>query len=399
MATRDIPVRITEVGIAAEGIISIKAVDEDPTIYHPNSIGDVVDRTGYPNQNVAAPGSTLLRLLDIATLRDEDDGPGFYAAVRGVTTAWNAAVLYESADATAIYSQIKTLDFPAPIGIAKTILASGPTALWDYLNTVDVEMIGGSLESFGADETLRGAVAYLIGQEIILCQNVEQLSATRWRLNGPMVRGYKGTEWAIGTHQLGERFIVLTENSVRRINDALADLDMQRHFKAVTSGQAIENAAVTLFTDTGISLKPISPVDIKGSFDMSDNVVIDWNRRSRLVGRNGRDFFDPPLGEESEVYETDILSDDELTVYRTLTSTAPTVSYLNADQVTDFGATKTSNLHVNVYPISAAVGRGYPGHAVIHPSGESGIGAFEMEFESGALMEFEDGSAMEFETA
>src|SRR6187401_3120185 len=146
-----------------------------------------------------------------------------------------------------------------------------------------------------------------------------------------MVRGYKGTEWAIGTHQLGERFIVLTENSVRRINDALADLDMQRHFKAVTSGQAIENAAVTLFTDTGVSLKPISPVDIKGSFDMSDNVVIDWNRRSRLVGRNGRDFFDPPLGEESEVYETDILSDDELTVYRTLTSTAPTVSYLNAD--------------------------------------------------------------------
>jgi hypothetical protein len=246
---------------------------------------------------------------------------------------------------------------------------------------------------------LKGAVAYLVGNEIILNQNVEQLTADTWRLLGPMVRGYKGTEWAIGTHQLSERFIVLTEDTIRRINDELADLDLQRHFKAVTSGQALENAAVVLFTDTGISLKPYAPVDITGSFDGSDNVILTWNRRSRLVGRNGRDFFDPPLGEESEAYEIDILSDDELTVYRTLTSTTPTVSYLNADQVTDFGGTKETNLHVNVYQISAAVGRGYPGHAVIHPSGESGIGAFEMEFESGALMEFEDGSAMEFETA
>lgn len=400
MATRQIPGRISEATLSAEGILSLKVFDEDPALYNQNAIGDAVSRAGFPNQSVALPSATLLRLMDIPTLRDEDDGPGFYAAVRGILSNWNAAVLMESDDDTADFRNIKTFDQEAAIGFATTKLPAGPKNVWDNVSTVDVQLIGGgSLESFSSEETLKGRLAYLIGSEIVLCQNVTQLSATKWRLNGPLVRGYKGTEWAIKTHVVGERFVELSETAIRRINDTLADLYLQRAFKAVSSGQAIESAATQLFTDTGVSLKPWSPVDIEGSLDGSDNVILVWKRRSRLQGRNGRDFFDPPLGEETESYEIDILSDDETTVKRTLGASSETVTYTNANQVTDFGATKTTNLHGNVYQMSAAVGRGYPGHLIINPQGFAGVGFFDMELETGNVMDFEDGTAMEFESA
>lgn len=369
MATRIVPGRAAEITIGADGIITAKIFDEDSALYNSNAIGDKVVRTGYPNQSVSAPGSTVLRLMDIATLNDKDDGPGFYAAVRGISPSWPAAILFESDDDTADYRQIKTFDQQAVMGFAKTVLADGPTTIWDYDGSVEVELLGGALESLSDDEALKGESAYLVGSEILICQGVTQLSATRWRLDGPMARGWKGTEWATAGHKINEAVIALNATTIQRINDALSDIGLSRNLKAVTSGTTIEAAQAKAFTDTGVSLKPWAPVDIDGTLDGSDNVVLTWRRRSRLQGRNGRDFYDPPLGEATESYEIDILSDDELTVKRTLTATSETVSYSNANQVTDFGATKEFNLHVNVHQISADVGRGYAGHAVLNPIG------------------------------
>src|SRR4051812_40933974 len=125
MATRTIQGRIADIIIGADGIISAKIYDEDPALYVSNAIGDPVVRTGYPNQSVSAPGSTILRLMDIATLNDKDDGAGFYAAMRGVANNWGAAILFESDDDTADYKQVKTFDTPAVIGFVKTVLPTG----------------------------------------------------------------------------------------------------------------------------------------------------------------------------------------------------------------------------------------------------------------------------------
>jgi len=395
MTTRRIPLRISEVGIGAEGIITLRGFDEDPALYNSNAIGDRVSRPGYPNENVRANGSTILRLMDITTLRDEDDGPGFYVAVRGALDTWSAAILFESPDTTVDYLPITSLDQQAAIGFTRTVLPDGSSTTWDY-NTVDVELIGGTLESLNADDALRGEVAYLIGNEVVLCQEVTQLSANVWRLTGPLVRGWKGTECKMASHVLGERFIALGSTITRRINDELSDLDVARNFKAVTSGQAIDAAQAVPFTDTGESLRPYSPVDIDGIFDGSNNVVITWRRRSRLWGRNGRDFFDPPLAEASEAYEIDILSDDEIEVLRTLSASTATATYAIADQTTDFGGAKGSNLHVNIYQISETVGRGCCGHAILYPDGIR-PGPFDLQFEDDNVIQFEDDEPLEVE--
>jgi hypothetical protein len=399
MATRDITARIAEATLAAEGLITVKIYREDPAIYFSQALGDPVTavRANFPNQTVNVPGSTILRLMDIPTLRDADDGAGFYVAMRGALATWGAASLWQSDDDTADFQQVKTVDQASPIGFAKEVLPAGEINTLDYANTLEIELIGGTLESMSLEEMLKGEVAYLIGDEIVLSQNVSQLSATRWSLDGPMVRGYKGTEWAMATHLLNERAILLRQAITFRINDALAVISQPRQFKAVSSGMDITGAQATTFTDTGISLKPWAPVDIRGLADIGDDVQITFKRRSRLQGRNGRDFYDPPLAETAESYELDILEDDESAVLRTLTSTTEAFTYNDADQTTDFGGLKGTNLHINIYQISAEVGRGYPGHAIINPSGAADFGAFEMLFQDGNVIEFEDGAAMQFE--
>ena len=54
-----------------------------------------------------------------------------------------------------------------------------------------------------------------------------------------------------------------------------------------------------------------------------------------------------------------------VTLKRTITGlTSPTALYTSAQQVTDFGAAQSSIL-MNVYQLSAAVGRGYAGNATV----------------------------------
>ena len=103
-------------------------------------------------------------------------------------------------------------------------------------------------------------------------------------------------------------------------------------------------------------MKPYSPVYITGSRDGSNNLTIDWNRRSRYTSQA---FWTPQLGEDTEEYEIDIL--DGVTVVRTISSiTSETSPYSAADQTND-GLTPGDPVDVQIFQISATVGRGYAG--------------------------------------
>jgi hypothetical protein len=102
-------------------------------------------------------------------------------------------------------------------------------------------------------------------------------------------------------------------------------------------------------------------VHVTGVRGGSGNLTISWIRRSR-VDAEWRDGVGIPLGEESEVYEVDIL--DGSTVVRTTPATSPTASYSAADQTTDFGSVQSS-IDVKIYQLSAVVGRGYAAEATV----------------------------------
>ena len=141
---------------------------------------------------------------------------------------------------------------------------------------------------------------------------------------------------------------------------AASTFGVSKSYKPVTIGDTLANTAAQNFTYNAVALKPYSPVQIAGTRDGSGNLTINWLRRTR-IGGDWRDGVDVPLSEESERYEVDIMSG--VTVKRTITGlTTPTASYTAAQQVTDFGSAQSS-VTVNVYQLSAKVGRGYAGNA------------------------------------
>lgn len=276
---------------------------------------------------------------------------------------WNGAAVYRSDDGGEAggntFNLLAGLEGAATFGAIITSLATGTTVTWDQFNQVEVLLTAGSLASVSELAVLNGANAALIGDELVQFQNAELIGERTYRLSR-LLRGRQGTEWAVGSHTAGDRFILL---SPALYTTAIPNnlIGRQLFYKAVSVGNSLGNTDQITFTYTGRNLKPFAPVHVAGVRDSSGNLTISWVRRSR-VDAEWRDGVDIPLGEESERYEVEIYSG--LTLKRTIATTSPTASYSAAEQTADFGSTQSS-VSVKVYQLSAVVGRGYAASANI----------------------------------
>ncbi|MEB3214614.1 MAG: hypothetical protein VKL39_24910, partial [Leptolyngbyaceae bacterium] len=276
---------------------------------------------------------------------------------------WNGAAIYRSDDGGEdggnTFNLLAGLEGAATFGAIITDLAAGITETWDQVNLVEVVLTSGSLASVSELAVLNGANAALIGDELVQFQNAELIGERTYRLSR-LLRGRQGTQWAVGSHTAGDRFILL---SPALYTTAIANnlIGRQLFYKTVSVGNSLGNTDEITFTYTGRSLKPFAPVHVAGLRDGSGNLTISWLRRSR-VDAEWRDGVDIPLGEESERYEVEIL--DGSTVVRTIATTSPPASYSAAEQTADFGSPQSS-VAVKLYQLSAVVGRGYAASASI----------------------------------
>ena len=320
-----------------------------------------------PNQSIVPIPSSDMELLDIPLLRDADDGPGFYVAASPAQdpSYWHGMSLYRSVDAGASWGLFgPAVLSPSAMGTASGALGDFHSGnIFDESNSVTVVLLdGGALSSVSELLVLSGANAALLGDEIIQYKNADLTAAHTYRLSG-LLRGRRGTEWAMAGHVSGERFVALSSALVR-ISDGTADIGLTRSYKGVTSGTLLADAVAESFADTGRCLKPYAPVHLGGGRDASGNLVIQWIRRSRLGGE-WRNNVDVPLGEASEAYEVEIWDSAFTTLKRTITGlSSPAASYSATNQTTDSGSPQSS-IGVRVYQLSATIGRGYPAQAVI----------------------------------
>lgn len=184
----------------------------------------------------------------------------------------------------------------------------------------------------------------------------------------------RGTEWATAGHAAGEHVILLTEQTLSRVNLPDSDLGTTRFYRGVTLGGLLSESVERSLVLKGRALMPYAPVDLRGTRGGSPlDWSLSWKRRTRLGGA-WKDAIDVPLGEVSEAYEVDILNGSS--VVRTLTAdvsaagsvvtpASRTAVYTNADQITDFGA-EQANLNIRVYQLSATLGRGFPAAALLN---------------------------------
>lgn len=298
-------------------------------------------------------------------LRDADDDPGFYAAACGLTgNAWRAAALFQSGDEGASYQAITTFTTPAVMGTLTDTL--GPFVggnIPDEINTFTVNLFSGALSSVAYASFIAGLQAAVVGDEIVYFRTATLNGDGSYTISG-LLRGRRGSEYAMSTHVAGERFVLVSASTFKRISAESASLGLTKLYKGVTSGAFLDSATAKSFTNTGAGLKPYSAAQLGGGRNAAGDLLLNWTRRNRISGE-WRDGVDVPLSEASEAYEVEIWSADRLTLKRTISGlTSPTATYSAADQATDFGSAQAA-IKVTVYQLSAIVGRGYPALATV----------------------------------
>ena len=356
---------------------SISVPDEDGTLYRMrivrrNEQGGVLsfELVGEDGQALAVPaptsegylsktsvvdtGETILHVLDIPLLRDTDDGPGVYVAARGTTAAWPGCSVMVSTNG-ASFTSAAEIGEAATLGTATTLLAAGPTDIMDTANTVTVNVGPGQLSSLTRAALFADPAAnvMLLGAEVVRFQTATLVTASPnvYRLSG-LLRGQRGTEWAVGTHAINERAVLLQARGLRRVSLALADIGRELSWKGVTRGQLVDAVPSQTATAAGVSQQPLAPVDLRATRDSTGGMVFGWKRRTRLLP--GTLGTAPALGEASEAYDVEILSG--AAVIRTERVTEAQFSYPESMQRQDFGAVQGA-VSVQVYQIGA-LGRG-----------------------------------------
>ncbi len=349
--------RLNSTKLVRNGVQEITAVAEDVSSY------DFYNPAGTSTPNIQPPSTisaTRLELLDLPAFPTDGVTDAYLRyGVVGLGGDWTGSAVYRSDDGGANYALMQSLTAQATLGAVLNVIPVGTIYTWDNISTIDVLLTYGQLQSLTDIAVLNGANVCVIGNEVIQFQYATLLDTNKYRLSG-LLRGRLGTEWAVSGHAAGERFILLT-NAVARELMASSAWGISKKFKPVTIGSTLGATTAQDYAYAAKALKPYAPVHIVGSRSASD-LTVNWKRRTR-IGGDWRDGVDVPLSEESERYEMDIMSG--VTVKRTITGlTTPTASYTSAQQVTDFGSAQSSIL-VNVYQLSAAVGRGDAGNATI----------------------------------
>lgn len=339
-------VRLTKITYATDGSLICKASLEDQTIYNTISQGSNTAET-IIDDKVLIAGVTDFELLDIPMLDNIYNSEGIYIAANGSSNGWKGCGIDKSIDNEITYSQTGVIINGTLIGEATTILSSGTTTTYDLINSVTILLPSGELFSESWENLLLGKNYILIGDEILQYKDSQDNLDGTFTLS-KLLRGRRGTEWAIGNHAIGDRFVFFDTDMMF---DATASLNVDSYYKATTFGDFIEDSIAKFIRPEIRCLKPLSPSYVKAIRESNNDITITWKRRSRDVTGYLKTL---QLFEETESYEIEI----ETGIGRILTSTSETVTYLASQQTTD-GITLGNPVTFTVYQISGIVQRGY----------------------------------------
>ncbi|WP_374944256.1 phage tail protein [Sphingomonas sp.] len=266
-------------------------------------------------QRDAVAGRTVLAAFEIPTLDDALlDAPRLTIVAAGEGAGWRSASLLVSTDAGATWNEAGTTAAPGMIGVIEAPPDAGSAVLADLAGAMVVRLAHAGMLLTDADDVAldRGANLALVGDELLQFGVAEPLGGARWRLSR-LLRGRRGSEWAIGAQAAGDRFVGLEVGAVRAVALPAGARDVRVLASGV--GDTVPVAAAAILD--GASVLPPSVARLRWEAGAPDEAVVRWVRRSR-VGWRWRDGADVPRGEEAEMYV--------VTVTRTGEPDATTVS-------------------------------------------------------------------------
>ena len=358
----NVSLRLTTVNYTSDARLECRAKYASAAIYTPTAVGSSPSVTGQ--STLSLPVRAICTMLDIPSVHSVQIDPVFLVSMHGLSPSWEGGVLYGSSDSGVTWTDLEAFTAPGGVsGVATSIIGSVDHRVWDNTSVLSVTLDNGEVYSSTSEAVLNGANYFAYGSdgrwEIVAVRTCTLTGVNSYAFSD-MLRGRFGSEWAMSTHQVGDKVLLLSAADVTAVDVPYGALGVSRLYRAVTYGLQLEASTDVPFVYRGINLKPLSPA----YSTFSRNVVTnDWSgslfRRTRYGGE-WVDYVDVPLSEATEAYEMDVFTDGSYTtVARTVPSSTPTLSYLASQQLADFGS-YVNTLYYKLYQISSVVGRGYP---------------------------------------
>ncbi|HKW83810.1 MAG TPA: hypothetical protein VJN68_08650, partial [Burkholderiaceae bacterium] len=332
---------------------------------------DVVTQTAsgvqgaFPGQSVSLQVPTILLVLDLPLLADQQNHSGAYIAAYGLAPYWRGAVVYDSTDSGSSWNRLATMPRPgSAMGYTTDALGAWSGGnVFDEANSVNVTIANGTLASTTRAGVLAGNNAIAIlgddGWEVLQYREATLESDGSYTLRG-LLRGRRGTEYAMAGHVAGARVVPLTTTNLRDVTISTSFLGVALPYRAVSVGDTLSGTPSNDATVYGERLKPFAPVDFRALRDVaSGDITMTWRRRTRLAYRFVAEGITAPLGEDSEAYTVKVYDSAYTTLKRTIAASgSASCTYTSAQQVADFGSNQAT-VYVRITQTSAAVGAGH----------------------------------------
>ncbi len=180
------------------------------------------------------------------------------------------------------------VDRAAVTGIATSPLGPGAATVIDRINSVDVTLSNpaGLLYHADVDALAMGANAMLVGDEWIQFGRAESLGEGNYRLS-ELLRGRRGSEWAMDMHASGEAVVLLDPESLTRIAMDRAMLGAEVVARAYGIADDEADPPSDVMPAAGESLRPLSPGHLEVVASATHYAVRWVARRSSLIGWPG----------------------------------------------------------------------------------------------------------------
>ncbi|NLS02869.1 hypothetical protein HGP14_05720 [Rhizobium sp. P32RR-XVIII] len=315
-------------------------------------------------QNGGQPSSLFAPVVHLMDLPRFESGEAASFA-RGAVFArpWRTIGLSSSVSEEG-YRGRALIERPAKVGTLAGPLSAGVRGRFDWSKTVEVDLASGELSSASAVSVLNGGnlIAVLSGNgawEVLAFQQAEEISAGRWRLGG-LLRALAGTDDAMDAGAEDGAAVVVLDSAVVPLSLGSEEIGLRLNWIAEAAGTP-GKAGPFPFEGGMRAETPLSPVHVRARRDGAGAAVFSWVRRGRIDADNWM-AADIPLDEPFERYRVEMLSGD--VVKRQADVTAATWTYLQADELADFGSLQTA-LTIRVRQMGQRMPLGLPAMATV----------------------------------
>lgn len=222
----------------ADGAVRVKSVYDRATNYVSNATGIAAPLPVLPTSPLRGP--TLLAVMNLPPLREQDNVAGARLAVTGTFSGWGGCTVQMSVDGGATYRTVATISRRSVMGRITGDI--GPTS-----EPIPVSLDDGELSDSTTDRLDLGANAFALvpasGQsEIGQFTTATEGAPDQYAITGTR-RGVKGTNATM--HASGEQFVMLEHSVFLPIDSSLYGTVL--YFRAVTNGTPPENNAAIPF--------------------------------------------------------------------------------------------------------------------------------------------------------